>query len=123
MSIQNRSGFDLHNLDPRLFVVILPVMAAAVLTWTGDRSTFVRAPKNEFENICAILPVTGYKLFRDRTSADVFSAVFILVALAAILIPLFGILHKIYKVQQLRKMHKDQKMESRIMEDLRSKDA
>jgi hypothetical protein len=123
MNIQNRSGFDLHNLDPRLFLVILPVLAAAVLTWTGDRSTFVRAPKNELENICAILPVTGYKLFRDRTSADVFSAVLILVALAAVMIPLFGILHKLYKVDQLKRMHKDQKMESQILQDLHDKDA
>lgn len=123
MNIQNSSGFDLHNLDPRLFVVILPVMAAVAITWTGDRATFVRAPKNELENICAILPVTGYKLFRDRTSADIFSVVFILAALAAVMIPLFRILHRLYKTEQLRRMHNDQKLEGRIMQDLRNKDA
>jgi hypothetical protein len=122
MSIHNRSGFDMHNLDPRFFLVILPLAAAATLTWTGDRATFIRAPKNAFENICAILPVTGYKLFRDRTSADVFSAVFILVALAAIMIPLCGLIHKIYKWEQLKKMHKDQKMESQILQKLHEKD-
>jgi hypothetical protein len=122
MNVQNRSGFDLHNLDPRIFVVILPCFAAAVLTWTGDRAAFIRAPRNVFENICAVLPATGYKIFRDRQFADIFSAVIILVLLALLLIPTLGFVHRAYKVQQLTQMHKDQKIETKILQRLHEKE-
>jgi hypothetical protein len=122
MNVPNRSGFDLHNLDPRIFVVILPLLAASVLTWTGDRATFTRAPRNLFENICAVLPATGYRLFRGRTIADIFSLLIILALLALLLIPILGFIHRSYKIQQLTKMHKDQKMESEILQQLHEKD-
>jgi uncharacterized BrkB/YihY/UPF0761 family membrane protein len=122
MNVPNRSGFDLHNLDPRIFVVVLPVFASVVLTWTGDRSTFVRAPRNLFENMCAILPATGYRFFRDRNMADIFSLLIILALLVLLLIPILGFVHRSYKIEQLTKMHKDQKMESRILQNLHEKD-
>lgn len=122
MNVPNRSGFDLHNLDPRIFVVILPLFASAVLTWTGDRETFIRPPRNMYENMCAVLPATGYRLFRDRNGADIFSCLIILVFLALLLIPTLGFVHRAYKIQQLTKMHKDQKFESGILQDLHEKD-
>ena len=122
MNVQNRSGFDLHNLDPRIFVVILPCFAAAVLTWTGDRATFIRPPRNLFENMCAVLPAAGYKMFGTRQSADIFSAVIILVLLALLLIPTLGFVHRSYKVQQLTRMHKDQKIETKILQRLHDRE-
>ena len=112
----------MHNLDPRIFVVILPGFAAAVVTWTGDRVTFIRAPRNLFENICAVLPATGYKLFRDRQVADIFSALIILALLALLLIPILGFVNRSYKIQQLTKMHKEQKMETKILQRLHDKE-
>jgi hypothetical protein len=122
MNVPNRAGFDLHNLDPRVFVVILPLFASAVLTWTGDRSTFVRPPRNLYENMCAVLPASGYRLFRDRNGADTFSFLIMLVLLTLLLIPTLGFVHRAYKIQQLTKMHKDQKFESGILQDLHEKD-
>jgi hypothetical protein len=122
MNVPNRSGFDLHNLDPRIFVVILPLFASAVLTWTGDRATFVRSPRNLYENVCAVLPATGYRLFRDRNVADIFSGLIILALLALLLIPTLGFIHRAYKIQQLTKMHKDQKFETGILQNLHEKD-
>jgi hypothetical protein len=122
VNFPNRSGFDLHNLDPRIFVVILPLFASAVLTWTGDRATFVRAPHNVYENVCAILPAAGYRLFRDRNIADLFSLLILLTALALLLIPTLGFVHRAYKIQQLTKMHKNQKFESGILQNLHDKE-
>jgi hypothetical protein len=112
----------LHNLDPRMFLVILPLFASAALTWTGDRATFIRAPRNAYENLCAVLPTAGYRLFRDRNIADIFSLLIILAMLALLLIPTLGFVHRSYKIQQLTKMHKDQKFESGILQNLHEKD-
>lgn len=122
MNVPHRSGFDLHNLDPRLLVVVLPLFASAVLTWTGDRATFIRPPRNLFENTCSFLPAIGYRLFRDRHIADIFSLLIILALLVLLLIPTLGFVHRVYKIQQLTKMHKDQKFESGFLQNLHEKD-
>jgi hypothetical protein len=123
MNYPHKPGIDLDNLDPRVFLVILPVMLGIVITWMGDRAAFIRPPLNEVENICAVLPATGYTFFKDRILADAFSIALILALLAIVMIPFLVVIGKRIKFQQMKKMHKEQKAEAKIMQDLHEKDS